>query len=331
MNYKESQQILEKIKKAKKIIVNCHTRPDIDSVGSALALYQVIKKLGKNVDVISPSVILENFNFLPFSEKIEKIKYKEFDFTKYDLFISIDSSSWAMVVGMASSDKVPIPKIPLIVIDHHKTNQKFGKINLVDDKITSSAEIIYLILEDWGASVDKNIATSLLAGIVGDTGAFRYPGVTGQTLNIAGKLMEKGADKDKIIHHIYRSVDFKLLKFWGEVLEKMELDELGFVWSAIPYKIFKKYSKPREGKETAASNFTQIVNGTKFGMVMVEGERGNLSISLRSRTGFDTSKIATALGGGGHIYASGAKILNTEFDEAVEEVLQIARKFAKKK
>ncbi|MFV1917673.1 MAG: bifunctional oligoribonuclease/PAP phosphatase NrnA [Patescibacteria group bacterium] len=331
MNYRESKKILAQVNKANKILINCHSRPDIDSIGSALSLYQVLKKMGKDVNVICPSVILESFNFLPFSGKIQKVSYKKFDFSKYDLFICIDSSSWAMVVGMANSKKVPIPNIPLVVIDHHKTNQKFGKINLVDDKITSSAEIIYLVLEDWRVCIDKKVASAILAGIIGDTGAFRYPGVTNQTLKIAGKLMEKGADKDEIIHNIYRSVDFNLLKFWGEVLKRMEIDEEhGFVWAAVPNEDFKRYKKPKDGKETAASNFTQIVKDTKFGLMMVEEEARNLSVSLRSRTGFDTSKIAAALGGGGHIYASGVKIEGLDFDDAVEKVLQTARKFAKK-
>lgn len=332
MHYKESKKILAEIREAKKILVNCHARPDIDSVGSALSLYQVLEKMNKKVNVICPSVISDEFNFLPFKEKIKIINYKKFEFSKYDLFICLDSSSWAMVVGKSVSDQVPIPDIALINIDHHKTNKNFGTINLVDDKITSTAEIVYLIISDWGAVIDKKIAIAILAGMIGDTGAFRYPGVTGQTLKIAGKLMEKGADKDEIIHHIYRSLNFKLLKFWGVALKRMKLDkEGGFVWTAIPYKDYKKYGKPSDGKQTAASNFTQVVKDTRFGMVMVEEQEDNLAVSLRSRTGFDTTRIATALGGGGHIYASGAKIEGIEFEKAVDKVLQVARKIAKKK
>jgi len=84
MNYQESKQILEEIKKAKKILINCHRNPDPDSIGSALALYQVVNKLGKIAKVVSPSPISENFKFLPFAEKIEKVNYKNFDFSKYD-------------------------------------------------------------------------------------------------------------------------------------------------------------------------------------------------------------------------------------------------------
>jgi phosphoesterase RecJ-like protein len=332
MNYKESKQILEEIRKARKILVNCHKSPDPDAVGCALAFYQVLRKLGKKVAVVTPSPVLENYQFLPFAEKIKKVNFKDFDFSKYDLFICPDSSSWAMVVGLALANVVSIPSISIVVIDHHKTNKRFGKINLVDPEIPSAAEIVYLLFEDWKIKIDKDTATALLAGIIGDTGIFQYPTVKSQTFDIARKLMDKGAGKDEIIHNIYRSADFTLLKFWGEILKRMEMDvENKFVWSAIPYEVYKKYSSPKEGKETAASNFTQIVKDTNFGLIMVEEEKNNLSISLRSRTGFDTSKIAVALGGGGHVYASGAKVEDMEFDKAVVKVLQTARKFVKKK
>ena len=127
-------------------------------------------------------------------------------------------------------------------------------------------------------------------------------------------------------------MEFTLLKFWGEILERMEIDTKNqFIWSAIPYNVYKKYSEPKVGKQSAATKFTQLVKDTNYGMVMVEEEKDNLSISLRSRTGFDTTKIASYLGGGGHAYASGAKVENLAFNKAVDKALQAARKFAKKK
>lgn len=331
MNYKRSKQILVEIKKAQKILINCHRHPDADSVGSALALYQVIQGLGKGVEVVSPNSLLERLNFLPFSEKIASVDYKDFDFSKFDLFIVPDSSNWRMVVGSALGKVVPLPKIPIIVIDHHKTNEKYGRINLVDSKVTSTAEILYLLFQDWGVEINQDIATNLLAGIIGDTGVFQFPGVTSRTFDIARRLMDKGADKEEIVQNLYRSTEFNFLKFWGEVLKSMQFDQdHGFVWSAIPYETYKKFSKPESGREAAASNFTQIVKDSDFGFVMVEEEKEVLSVSLRSRTGFDVSKIASFLGGGGHKAAAGARVEGLEFEEAVEKVLQAARKFAKK-
>lgn len=330
MNYSESNTILEELKKAKRIIVNCHRSPDPDSIGSALAMYKVLRDMGKTVDIVCPSDgLYDRIDDLPNFDKIQKsVDFTKFDFTEYDLFISLDSSSWDMITD---GQDVDVPKMEIVVIDHHKSNTKYGTINLVDYNFTSVCELLYIIFKDWEVEIDKQIATSLMAGIIGDTGAFRYPESTARTFKIAAELIDKGADKDKLIFEIYRSDPFNLLKFYGEVLNRMKHDKAGkFVWAAIPYEIYDKFGKPQSAKESAASLFTQITDGTDFGLLAVEKQKGKLSISFRSRTGFDTSKIAVALGGGGHIYASGGKIEGLEFDKAVEKLLKVVKKFTKK-
>ncbi|OGM30440.1 hypothetical protein A2630_01815 [Candidatus Woesebacteria bacterium RIFCSPHIGHO2_01_FULL_44_10] len=328
MNYSQSKEILEKVKKARKILINCHRGPDSDSIGSALALYQVLEKMGKEVELICPSEIPAAVKFMPGIEKIRaEVDFAKFNFSKFDLFFTLDSSNWDMVAG---DKNISQPTIPIIVIDHHKTNTKYGEINLVDENVTSVGELLYYVLEDWGAELNKEIATALLVGIVGDTGAFRFPGTGWPTLNVAGKLMKLGADKDEVVFNIYHSSSLELLKFWGEILKVMEIDEIGkFAWSAIPHEKFVELGSIKDAKETAATTFAQIVDTTEFGFIAVEDEKNSLTISFRSRTGFDTSQIALALGGGGHVYASGARITGLPFDQAVEKVLETCRKFAK--
>ena len=330
MNYPESKKILAEIKKAKRILLGCHRGPDPDSIGSVLAMYEVLKGLDKNVMVVCSSEELsDRVSFLSSYSKIKKgVDFSKFDYSKFDLFITLDSSSWGMVTG---DKEIAIPGIPLAVIDHHRTNPRYGTINLVDVNSTSVGEILYRVFQDWGVNLDKVIATDLLTGIIGDTGAFRFPGSTEKTFKIAGRLMELGADKDNIIFNIYRSSSFNLIKFYGEVLSGLNFDSKGkFVWAAVPYDKYKKFGKPSSAKESTASLFAQVVEGTDFGLIAVETEKDTLAVSFRSRTGFDTSEIATALGGGGHVYASACTIEGLPFDEAVKKVLTVARKYAKK-
>ena len=329
MNYPESQLILDEIKKAKRILLNCHRHPDSDSIGSTLAMRQVLLKLGKEIEIICPSEdIPQSINYLVgFDEITTNVNFRKFDFSKSDLFLTLDSSSWDMVSGL--KDFKP-PEMKIIVVDHHLTNTLYGDINLVDTKVTSVGEMLFSIFEDWAITIEKDIADCLMAGIIGDTGAFRYPGSNSRTLYIGSKLIELGANKDKAVDAIYRSDSFELLKFYGDVLSRFQIDrEYKFVWSAIPHEIYKKLKQPSLAKESAASMFTQVVEGTDFGFVAVEQELGKLSISFRSRTGFNTSEIASELGGGGHIYASGAKV-ELPFNEAVEKVLEVCRKYAQK-
>lgn len=323
MNYPKSKQILEEIKKSQKILVNCHRSPDADSVGSALAAYLVLGKMGKDVKVICPDNLPEDVKFLPHSEVVEKIDFGKFNFGEWDLFLLLDSGSPGMVTGKREG---VLPEIATIVIDHHKTNGNFGNINLIDEKISSTGELLFSIFEDWEAEIDKDIAQNLLAGIIADTGVFEYPLVTAQTLKIAHDLMEKGGDRQEIILNIFKNYDFKKVKFWGEILTKMEKDDAGFIWSAISHEDFKKFGSPVSAKESAAALFAPVVKGTDFGMMMVEEDKGILSVSFRSRGDFDVSKIALELGGGGHISAAGAKVYVSDFDQAVLKVLETARK-----
>ena len=324
MNYDKSEEVLEKIKGVERILINCHRNPDADSMGSALALYKVLSQMGKRVEIICPTKIeWQALGFLKNFKRIKTINFSKFDFSKHQLLIVLDSSSWDMVSD--TSDYAP-PKIPVIVIDHHKTNEKFGDINLVDENVTSTGELLYRVLEDWEVVIDKDTATALLTGIIGDTGTFSYPGVGAQTLKAAGLLMEKGADKDKIVHYVFRSVDFKMVQFWGEVIRNAKVDEVyKFLWSAIPFRRFVELGSLVGGRESAASLFVQVVEGTDFGVIMVEQEKKKLSISFRSRTGIDTSVLAKKLGGGGHRYASGARVEGVRFDAAVARVLTMIR------
>jgi len=330
MNYKESTKILEKIKKADNILLNCHRGPDPDSIGSTLAMKLVLEQMGKSVDVICPTKsISKQTDYLTGYKEINLgADFYNFDYTIYDLFITLDTPNVSLLTGV---DKSLDFNIPTVVIDHHYISLLKGEINILDDKATSVGEMVYLISEDWKVKLDKEIAECLLTAIIGDTGSFAYPHVTPKTLRIAADLMDLGADKNMIVTRIYRSENFHILKFWSEILEKMEIDnENRFVWAFIPYSTYKEYEHIEDVKAKSASLFAPIVEGTDFGFIAIEEAPNLMSISFRGRTDFDTSAIARELGGGGHKASSAVKIEGLDFDEAVEKVLTAVRKYAKK-
>lgn len=331
MNYKESIDILKKIEKADNILLNCHRGPDPDGIGSSLALKAVLEKMGKSVDVICPSnKISSQVDYLRDYKDIKTgIDFNNFPFDVYDLFISLDTPNLSLMTG---SDKSKEPKIDTVIIDHHYISTTKGGIRLIDEKATSVGEMLYLIFEDWVIDIDKNISECLLTSIIGDTGALAYPNVTPQTLRITAKLMDMGVNKDVITSRIYRNEDFSMIKFWSEVLSLTQIDkEHKFIYAFIPYEVYSKYENLDDAKAKTASLFAPIVSGTNFGFIAVEEKPKYVSISLRGRTEFDTSKIAKELGGGGHKVASAAKIENISFDEASEKILSVARKYAKEK
>jgi len=142
MNYQESTEILELIKRSKKILIGCHRSPDSDSMGCVLGLNLILERMGKDISLVSPTKIQPYVEYLPNYSKIKVVNFKDFDLSLYDLFITIDSSSWEMITNIRDYN---LPDIAMVNIDHHKTNDKIGKVNLLDSKKSSCGEIMFLI------------------------------------------------------------------------------------------------------------------------------------------------------------------------------------------
>lgn len=327
MNYSQSLDILEEIKKAKKILTNFHRSPDGDSVGSAMAFTKAMLNMGKGVKVVTLDPFPKEYSFLKNVDLVEKIDYKTFDFSQYDLFVTLDSSVISQITG--DSD-VEIRGIKLISIDHHSSNSNYGFINLVDKERSSTGEVLFRIFEDWQIEIDKDIATGLLTGIIYDTSSLQNTAADYETSVIFSELMKFGANKDEIIFNMYKNLELVKINALSVILSNLKFDDgFGYVWSAMKYEDFKKYRDAGGVKTLAANLFSSAISESDFGIIMVEDTKDCLNVSLRSRTGLDVSKIATELGGGGHKNASAVRIM-LPFAEAVEKVLATARKYARK-
>lgn len=326
MNYIESKKILQSIKEAKNILIASHYNPDADSIGSILGLALVLKKLNKNISLACKDEVPEFLTFLKKSELIKQTDYKNFDFKKFDLIFALDSSRWAQIVG--SENENNFPKANVVVVDHHMSNTGYGNINIIDKSATSTSEIVYKLLSDWKLDISKGVAESILTGMIGDTGSFRYPGLSADTFAIASELIKKGANRDKINFELYFNVDFNEIKYLAAVLEKAEFDTKNkIVWAAIPNRLYKKFNEPQG--HGFAGTFFQTIKDSEMGVLMVEKEKGVVEVSFRSRRNINAYEIAVELGGGGHRKAAGVKMTNIKFDDAVKKVLDTAKKYTK--
>lgn len=327
MIYPESQQIIDKINSVNKILLNCHHNPDADSVGSALAMNRYLRSLGKETKILSPSKLSKNLEFLlHHDEVIEEIDFNNFKFDDWELFITNDSSSWSRVSG---SHEIEQPDIEFIVIDHHQTNQKYGSINLIIADEAANAQIIYKFMKDLGVETTPELAEPLLAGIIGDTGAFRFPEADEETFRIASELM-KYASKNEIIFNLYQSFAESHVKVWKEVMHNLEIDkEKKFVYSFVDNDIMHANNYPDNAKAEISDMIFQSIEGTKFGMVGAQAKEGYMSVSFRARTeDADVAILASQLGGGGHKWAAAARIDEGSFDKNKAKTLKYAREFS---
>lgn len=320
-HYSLSNSILSEIKKSNNILINVHRNPDLDSIGSATALYQALTKIGKKVTLVCPHQVPANFKFLKGADSVKTIDFDDWAGRPrpYDLFLILDSASYDIVTG---SKAIKLPNIKKIVIDHHLTNNwKDCSLRLLDTKASATAEIVYRILADWNISLDKNISTSLLSGIAGDTVFFKYPKDPGVMFSIVNELMKSGANYNLLIDKFNDGLSFGFVKLLGEFLKNMK-KERKFVWSAVSCELFEKHGRPKGVRETAADSFFRSIKDVDFGVALLEEEKGKINMSFRSKQNFDVSKIAKKLGGGGHKNAAGASI-SGNIDQVINKIKKV--------
>jgi len=321
---KVSQEILSVVEKSNKILLSFHRSPDLDSIGSTMAMYKVLTNLGKEVTVISPDKPDLDLSHI---DNIENLKVKDIsdiDLSDFDLFFALDTAK----VGLLTFDtQFSFPTDLVVVnIDHHYSNNLKGKIDIIDSSFGSTGELIYNILVIWKIDMDSSVANSLLAAIVGDTRTFRH-GTTADTLKVASELISKGADLQVINFNLYQNTPLNVVRFWAEVLRTLEIKEVGkfkYVMVAIPQSRLAELGGP-EVNQNAANMFLGIIKDTDFGILAVEEKEGEIKGSFRGRTNVDVSKLAAALGGGGHKSAAGF-LIKSAFDDAVEKIIQTVNK-----
>jgi phosphoesterase RecJ-like protein len=325
----KAAEILSEIKKAKKILLALHVSPDPDSAASVLAMGLVLRRLGKKTTIISYSQIPPRLLDWPGIEKVEMADFSQIDLKEFDLMVALDSADRRMITRSDWPSRLP-RNFKIINIDHHFSNTRFGRINLVA-QVSSTTEILYHLLELWQIKIDKKLADLLFRGIFGDTGCFQYQNTSATTMRVGADLMEKGASLNECVLREFRSYSFKTLKYWGKVLENMQLDKSGkFVWSKVSQKECEELGVCSSEIEGAASLFTQIVSGTEFGIIINEESENLVRVSLRSRDSFDVSRIAVEQGGGGHKKAAGFS-LKMPLLEAEKKVLEAVKRVVSSK
>jgi phosphoesterase RecJ-like protein len=318
----DATSAIELIKASKNILIHLHPSPDGDSVGSALSMKQALSQLGKAVTVISgdsrPPLL---FSMLPGFADIVDQTFVDTDLSKYDLFIAMDSSN---VDQISKKGQVVFPEhLKVLVIDHHKSNTQYGTINIVDAALPANCQLLYSLFEEWGIEITPEIAICLLVGIYTDS-RFRYEGTTGKTFEITAKLVDLYPEFHKVFFELENNLSAKRVYLMGIALSNIKTFNNNKVAIAI---VSQKDLQDRQiAKEdienNEISNILRSVTGWELDISLIELEPNVWNASFRTRDAdkYDVSKIAVALGGGGHKAAAGARIEGTK-DLALQKIL----------
>lgn len=290
------KEFLDKINNAATVAVIGHINPDGDCIGSCLGLYNYIcdNYADKTVDVFLQPV-QSKFMFLKGADKIKNQPVSEI----YDLAISLDCGD---VDRHGDFADIFSGARDTACLDHHKSNQGFGKYFYLDSNASSASEVLYRHLD---GKISKECAECLYLGIVHDTGVFKYPSTSEQTMAIAGKLITLGARSQYIIDETFYKVSYNQNLLTGAALLNSELFCNGrVIVTCITEDMFKEYNATKDDTDGIVDKL-RVTDGVEVAILAYQKGEKYYKFSLRSISYVDVSKIAVAFGGGGHIRAAG--------------------------
>lgn len=306
-------EILQKISQAKNIFITSHQNCP-DAAGSVLSLSLFLDSLNINRYSFLSAPLPQNLLYLPLSETISS---KKPNLSDYDLFLIVDAGDLKQTgIEKELGGIVSRPdEYCVINIDHHKTNESFGHINIVDKNASSTCELIYYFLNENKHIIGKNIADCLLTGIVGDTGNFTNPATNKQCFKIAADLISQGANIFQIIRSILSAEEsINTLRLWGTIFERLTYNQKYDI--AVSYFLQKDLEtcNAREESIEIVANLLNYISGIKAGFLIKETKDGFYKVSMRTTDpNIDLAQLAKMLGGGGHSKAAGFSVGKVSF------------------
>ncbi len=294
--------ILNKIKEYDKIFIFRHFRPDGDAVGSTKGFQRMLQ--------------------LSFPEK--KIYLQNADFSQYLAFLGGEdellpdeeyADALGIVLDTATTDRISNKKFALckelVKIDHHIPVQSYGVAEWVEEQRSSTCEMIahfYVTFQDE-LTLDSEGATYIFTGMVTDSGRFRFREVSGETMRLAGAMLDKKIDVDTIYAHLYMK-DFDSFKFESYVYEKMNITANGVAWLYVDTAMKEQFGLSNEEASASVSYMDSIKNSLIW-MAFIDNGDGSTRVRLRSRF-VTVSELAEKYHGGGHACAAGATVYSEE-------------------
>lgn len=316
-------KVIAEVKKAKHVLVTTHHNPDADAVGSALSVAAWLKSLKKKVTVVNEDKPSRWLMHLPFIDQV--IVAKTLESVDYDLMIVLDCGD---IERIGDVKRLLIKGKPMINIDHHRSNPKFGTINIVNPKISSTSELVADLLTTAKFKFNKPVAHLLYAGIMTDTGSFKYDITTSATHALASRLMAFGINPARMHEQLYPGMPATDMRLFTELVHRAELFFNNRVYYAgLSREELNQFSPEFDWKERLL-NFLRSVNGVEVVMILSPLKDGRIRVNLRSQSDVDVSAICAQVQGGGHPKASGAT-LDLPLEKAKLKMLGLLKKALK--
>ncbi len=297
--------IAQELRANDRFLLTTHEAPDGDALGSLLAMHHILEQLGKDSVMFLAAKefpLPVEYQFLPLEEVFHEAPADVVD----RVLVFLDCGN----IDRMPVDFVKRDGAPLLNIDHHHDNTRFGTVNLVVGDASCTAEIVYDISKQLGAELTPRIAEALYVGLITDTGRFMYENTTPAAHRMAAELIEAGVEVHKTYRRIFEDLPFSRLRLLSKALASVERYEDGAI--TVGYLTRADYGETGalEADTEGIVDHLRAVEGTAVAVLVREllgdDRHGLRKVSLRATDGrVDVSRIARGLGGGGHRQAAG--------------------------
>ncbi len=309
------------LEKYDNFIISTHESPDGDGLGAEIAFHHLLKHLGKNSIILNSDPTPDLFEFIDADNEIQT--YHE-SFTlppnidEYAIFV-LDTNDFNNIGSLYPLLKDHMREV--LVIDHHEGDKDKIESNFIKVEASSASEIVYSLLRHYEVEINLKVAKALYAGILYDTGSFRYPKTSPETFRAIAHLVEIGANPFSIYEHIYENNTLESFKLKSLMLSAMEVHFGGklILMKLTPEMLRKTGAHYTDGELNI--NIPHTVKGVIASVLIKQNIGGPVKVSLRTKGDYDVAAIAIANGGGGHKNAAGYKS-KLPFEETCKKAIR---------
>ncbi len=289
------------LRRAEGVLVTSHAGPDGDAIGSELAVAELVEALGRKAVVVNRDPHPAPLEFLP---GIERILVQETIPTNdaFDLAVVLECP------GLDRPGLAGLEGLPILNIDHHLGNARYGTVNYVDEDAPAVGEMVLHLLDAAALPLTPTMATNLYVALVTDTGDFRYANATPRAFRAAARLVEAGARPEAIAEALWEQVPARIVRLQTEVLATLTFHangRLAVVWCDGAM-LERAGAYPQDTENLI--NIPRAIAGVRVAAFFKAFAPGTVKVSLRSRGSVDVQGVARAFGGGGHTNAAGCTV-----------------------
>ncbi|HET9180955.1 MAG TPA: bifunctional oligoribonuclease/PAP phosphatase NrnA [Candidatus Angelobacter sp.] len=307
------QQVLQEIEKRNSFVVTSHARPDGDSIGSSLAMAQVLRGMGKRADVVLADTVPVLYQPLPDADKVFHSAHANGHY-EAAIVLECDSAQRTRVRGL--------DRYFQISIDHHASSRPWADLNWVDPTACAVGEMVFRLALASKVKITPEIATCLYAAVLTDTGSFSYSSTNVHTFELARYLVEYGAQPAEIAQNVYYSSPLAKMRLLGAALTSLD-HEGAMTWMHVTRADMERCGAMDEDCEGLV-NYALGIAGVEVAVFFREIANERVRVSIRSKGGVNVAAIAEEFGGGGHECAAGFSVEGPE-GAAIERVLSELR------